>query len=116
MNIIYLVALMELMTLDIAFTYVSLRLYRKYKPKDKTWYEFERNPIISWLFKTFGLNLGTVIGFIFTTSLMFIIGINVEYESVLIILGMYTLLFYIHVGNVVMLLTKKSKLKILRDP
>lgn len=115
MNIIYLVALLELMTFDIIFTYVSLWLYRKYKPKDKTWYQFERNPIISYFFKNFGLNLGTLIGFIFTTSLMILIGINLEYESLLIMLGMYTLLFYIHIGNVIMLMTKKSKIKILRE-
>lgn len=115
MNIIYLVALLELMSLDIIFTYLSLRLYRKYKPKDKTWYEFERNPIISYFFKTLGLNKGTLLGFLFTTSLVTLIGVNVDYDSLLILLGMYTFLFYLHIGNVVMLLVKKSKIKILRD-
>jgi hypothetical protein len=109
----FMLFLILLVTIDVTFTYINLRVYRKYHPEDKRWFTLERNPIGTFIFKHAGLEKGSMILWVFATSFISLILSlsNADIFGFVFVFGMYFTIIYVHFLMLVTVLRQKSKFK-----
>jgi len=71
-RIIAIVILMTLSIIDLSCTYYYVSKYKTWQP-EKSYNLIENNPVLVFLWNTFGLHLGTFIGAVVMLSLIYIV-------------------------------------------
>ena len=97
-----LLAIMILCVLDMALTYYYVIKYKQWQP-DKPYKLMEKNPLLRFLWNTFGLHLGMAIGFVIIVALNYIVARYAHWSIVIILflLLMYTMIN--HYKNITLL-------------
>lgn len=87
-----------LMLLDVTFTIYNLSLYKKLYP-EKDALENERNPIIRFLWRRFGLTNGTLIAIPYLLILLYcIVTVSVVYpQFFFFLMGLYFFVMWSHI-------------------
>lgn len=98
--------------LDLMATYFFMISYRKMKPKDKKWYELELNFLLRNCWKKWDIHKGTLIGAVFVYPVIFAVAYFIDNQFAFgLIIGVYILVFVIHITNFRILLISNKKRK-----
>jgi len=101
-RLIILISLLSLSVIDLSATYYYVNTYKTWQP-NKSFNLIENNPFLVFLWNTFGLKLGMVLGAIIILALIFIIG-KTSHPIVLgIIFLIYAYALFNHYTNITLL-------------
>lgn len=103
-RIIVIVILLTLSVLDLSLTYYYVNKYKKWQP-EKPFNMMERNPLLVFLWNTFGLPLGWFIGSVIILSFVYIVG-RYAHPIVVGILGLFLIYALFNHFNNINLLNK----------
>jgi len=96
---------------DMGLTLYSIKLFKKYKRKNQDWTEAEANGLVVRLWKRFGLFKGTIFALIIQIGLwMILLFTLLNRDMIFFALGMYFMLFYFHVSNIIFFKQKRKEL------
>lgn len=78
------IILLALSVIDLTCTYIYVKKYRDWQP-EKPFNLIENNPLLVFLWNTFGLYLGMFIGSVIILSLIYVVGKSAHWVIVLIL-------------------------------
>lgn len=103
-RIYVIILLLSLSVLDLVLTYHYVYKYKEWQP-NKPYNLIENNPLLVFLWNTFGLHLGTIIGAVIIWSLIYIVA-KTAHPIVVVILGLFLLYALFNHYTNINLLTK----------
>lgn len=91
--------LMTVSLVDLGLTYYYVSKYKTWQP-NKPYEKIELNPLLRFLWNTFGLHLGMFIGAVVILSLNYVVGRYAHWIVVLILIGFISLALFNHFKNI----------------
>ena len=98
-RILAIVILLGLSLLDLGATYYYVYKYKQWQP-NKPYNQIELNPLLVFLWNTFGLHLGMFIGAVIILSLNYIVARYAHWGVVLLVGGFMLFAMFNHYKNI----------------
>lgn len=96
------IILLTLSVIDLGATYYYVSKYKAWQP-EKPYKSIENNPLLVFLWNTFGLHLGMLIGAVLIWSLIYIVGKSAHWIVVLILMVFLLWAMSNHYSNITLL-------------
>lgn len=89
--------------IDLSLTYFYIKTYSNWIP-ERLFSEMEQNPLLLFLWNTFGLELGMLFGALIIFSLIYLIGKKANLIIVITVIGVIVFAIFINIQHIIMLL------------
>lgn len=101
-RMVFTIVIITLCALDLIFTFYYIYTYRQWQP-NKPFNLMEKNPLLVFLWNTFGLFIGMFIGAVVILALNYIVATKAHWILVALLLGFLIFAMFNHAKNIQLL-------------